>query len=85
MPLLRYAGELVLPFYVLHQPVIVLVGYVVVRTGLAPWAKYGLILSLCLPLIVALYELLVRRFPPLRLLFGLKPLPAAPRLRPRTA
>lgn len=83
--LLGYAGELVLPFYMLHQPVIVLAGYVIVQAALAPWVEYGLLIVLCLPLIVALYDLLVRRFTPLRLLCGLKPLQAAPRLPRRTA
>jgi peptidoglycan/LPS O-acetylase OafA/YrhL len=83
--LLGYAGELVLPFYLLHQPAIVLIGYAIVQVALPPWVEYGLIVALCLPLVIAVYEFVVRRFTPVRLLFGLKPLGAIPRLRQRTA
>jgi glucan biosynthesis protein C len=75
MPFLRHTSEMALPFYMLHQPVIVLIGYtLVLPTEFSPFAKYVLIILICLPVIVATYELLVRRLNVLRVLFGLRPL-----------
>jgi glucans biosynthesis protein C len=45
---LTWANRLVLPFYVLHHPVVVLVAAVVVGTELGLWAKFGLVLLLSL-------------------------------------
>jgi len=74
-PFLRHTSEMALPFYILHQPVIVLLGYhLVLPTEFSPLAKYVLIIVICLPIVVAIYELLVRRTSVLRVLFGLKPL-----------
>jgi peptidoglycan/LPS O-acetylase OafA/YrhL len=71
-PFLRHASEMALPFYILHQPVIVVVGYyLVLPIGLSPFAKYMLIIVTCLPVILAIYVLLVRRNDVLRVLFGL--------------
>ena len=71
-PLLKYSNEAVMPFYVLHQPIIVLVGYlVIVPMQLPVPAKYLLTLVLCFPLIVGLWEFGVRRSGVLRFLFGL--------------
>ncbi len=80
-PFLGYAGEAVLPFYILHQSVILGVGYFVVQWDIPDLAKFGLILVASFAVILAIYELLVRRFNVMRVLFGLKPLPkkAAPR------
>jgi glucan biosynthesis protein C len=73
--LLRYTSEMVLPFYMLHQPVIVLAGYyLVLRLNLPPLAKYGLLIVMALPVTVLIYEFLVRRSNLLRVLHGLKPL-----------
>jgi hypothetical protein len=75
MPFLRHTSEMVLPFYILHQPVIVIIGYhLVLPTQFSPFAKYVLIIVMCLPVVVAIYELLVRRTNVLRVLLGLKPL-----------
>ncbi|MGZ8562036.1 MAG: acyltransferase family protein [Candidatus Limnocylindria bacterium] len=46
--LLAWASGLVLPFYVLHHPVVVLVAALVVGMGIGLWAKFGLILLLSL-------------------------------------
>lgn len=45
---LAWASGLVLPFYVLHHPVVVLVAALVVGMGIGLWAKFGLILLLSL-------------------------------------
>jgi peptidoglycan/LPS O-acetylase OafA/YrhL len=82
-PLLAYANEAVLPFYILHQPVILLIGYFVVQTKLPIAAKYLLIALPAFGVTLGLYELSVRRFDPVRRLFGLKPRKTG--LRPRSA
>ncbi len=73
--MLRYANEAVLPFYVLHQSVLIALGYFVVRWPLPALAKWLIIAPVSFVVIVALYELAVRRISVLRFLFGMKPLP----------
>jgi peptidoglycan/LPS O-acetylase OafA/YrhL len=74
-PFLRRANEAILPFYIMHQTVLLVVGYYVVRWSLNAGLTYLVIAGSSLIIIVALYELLVRRFNLLRVLFGMKPLP----------
>ena len=69
---IAYASEAVLPFYILHQTVIIMVGYYVVRWELHPALKYLTIVLLSFTLIVALYDLLIRRIRVLRVLFGMR-------------
>ena len=69
---LAHVNEMVLPFYILHQTIIVIVAYFVVQTGLAIPLKYGITAVISLAVIVALYELLVRRVGVLRFLFGMR-------------
>jgi glucan biosynthesis protein C len=69
---LTHVNEMVLPFYILHQMVIVIVAYFVVQTGLAIPFKYGITAVISFAVIVALYELLVRRIGVLRFLFGMR-------------
>jgi glucan biosynthesis protein C len=75
---LAHVNEMVLPFYILHQMVIVIVAYFVVQTGLAIPFKYGITAVISFAVIVALYELLVRRIGVLRFLFGMRKKAAAP-------
>ena len=70
--LLAYASEAVLPFYILHQTVIIVVGYYVVRWELNPGLKYSVILVVSFCLIMALYALLIKRINILRFLFGMR-------------
>jgi peptidoglycan/LPS O-acetylase OafA/YrhL len=72
-PRLGYANEAVLPIYILHQPVILLVGFFVIPLTLPILAKYLIILTLAFGITLALYEFGVRRWNPVRRLFGLKP------------
>jgi surface polysaccharide O-acyltransferase-like enzyme len=68
----RYANEAVLPFYVLHQPVIVTIGFFVLGWGLPGIIEYLLISVMALIGTLVLYDLLVRRTPVTRFLFGMK-------------
>lgn len=73
-PFLARANEAVLPFYILHQPVLLGVGVVVLRWNIPDPAKYLFVTAVSFVVVIALYELLVRRFDALRVLFGMKPL-----------
>lgn len=84
-PLMSWLSEMVMPFYMLHQTVIVIADYFILRTNFAPGIQYGLVLLTCLPLIVALCEFVVMRVNVLRFLFGLKPLPPSPQQVARRA
>lgn len=69
----RYANEAVLPFYLLHQTVIVAFGFYVVRLDIGAPVKF-LIISLASLLTTLLcYEFLIRRIRPVRFLFGMRP------------
>jgi hypothetical protein len=74
-PILSHANEAVLPFYILHQPVLLGVGYLVVQWAIPDAAKFVVIDAISFAIIVALYEFLVRRVNVVRFLFGMK-LPA---------
>jgi hypothetical protein len=77
--LARYANEAVLPFYLLHETVIVYVAWVVVRWDAFVLVKYCTIVVVSLAVTLALYELLIRRFRVMRWLFGMKPAQDPPR------
>jgi len=82
---LAHVNEMVLPFYILHQTVIVIVAYFVVQTALAIPLKYGITAVISFAVIVALYELLVRRIGVLRFLFGMRKKTPAAQSRPGAA
>ena len=73
--LLKYANEAVLPFYILHQTIILTIGFYVLRLGTILWVEYLIIATSSFIVIMALYELLIRRVNLLRFLFGMKMLP----------
>jgi glucan biosynthesis protein C len=70
---LDYAEEAVLPFYVLHHPVIVVIGFYVIGTSAGMWTKHIVITAAAFAVTVGLYEVGIRRWSPVRRLFGLKP------------
>jgi len=61
-PFLTYANEAVLPFYILHQTVLLSVGYFVVQWPIPDLLKWAIILLVSLAIIMLLYEFLIRRF-----------------------
>jgi peptidoglycan/LPS O-acetylase OafA/YrhL len=67
------ANEAVLPFYVLHQPLIILIAFYVVQWNMAILPKWLIISTLALALTLAVYELLIQRVNGMRWLFGMKP------------
>ena len=78
--MLEYGNEAVLPFYVLHQAVIVLIGFYIRDWNAGVAAKYVLLSGGSFIIIMLVYELCIRRFRLTRFLFGMKayhpPLPA---------
>jgi glucan biosynthesis protein C len=86
-PYVQYANEAVLPFYVLHQTVLLSVGYFVVQSALPDLLKWLVIAVISFSIILGLYEFLIRRINVLRFLFGMKLLRRAPVTagRPATA
>ncbi|MGA9397352.1 MAG: acyltransferase family protein [Anaerolineaceae bacterium] len=72
-PFLSYANEAVLPFYILHQPVILSVGFFVAGWAIPAIGKYLIMLICAFIVIMVIYEFLVRRFNVMRFLFGMKP------------
>ncbi|MBI4789388.1 MAG: acyltransferase family protein [Chloroflexi bacterium] len=81
-PLLTYANEAVLPFYILHQPVILLIGYFVIPLALPIAAKYLIIAPLAFGIVLGIYEYGIRRWNLVRQVFGMKTL-AQPKKYPR--
>jgi len=82
---LRYAEESILPVYVIHHPVVLLIASFVVTWNLGVWPKFALILVLVACITLGIYEFGVRRWPVMRLLFGLNPVRWLPALRPQAA
>ena len=68
---LAYANEAVLPFYILHQTILLMIGFYVIQWGSGIGTKYIIITITSFIVIMSWYELLVRRLNVLRFLFGL--------------
>jgi glucan biosynthesis protein C len=68
---LKYSNEAVLPFYILHQTVILIIGFYVVQWNLPMVAKFGVIMITSFMAIMTLYEP-IKRFTPTRFLFGMQ-------------
>jgi hypothetical protein len=86
---LDYANEAVLPFYILHQTVLLRVGYVVLQWALPEVVEWAVIVVISFALIMLIYEYLVRRWNVMRFLFGMKTtaqadrVAASPAVQPR--
>ena len=69
---LKYGGEMIMPFFLLHQPVIIVISYYVVQWDLNLWAKLLIVVLGSFLVSVGLYELFFKRIRVLRRLFGMK-------------
>ena len=69
---LRYGQEAALPFFVLHQPVIIVIAFFVVQWNAGISIKLPVVVLSSFVVSIGLYELVVRRIRPLRLAFGMK-------------
>ena len=69
---IAWARDASYPVYILHQTLIIVIAYFVIRQPWTPWTKYGIVLAGTLVSCVLLYELLLKRSAVLRLAFGIK-------------
>lgn len=76
---LTYANQAVLPFYIMHQTVLLIIGYYVTRWQIPDLLKFVVISGSSFILIAIFYEFVIRRINVLRILFGMKPRPVSSR------
>ena len=69
---LRYGQEAALPFFVLHQPVIIVIAFFVVQWEAGILLKLPVVVLSSFVVSIGLYKLIIRRVPLLRLAFGMK-------------
>ena len=69
---LRYGQDAALPFFVLHQPAIIVIAFFVVQWNVGLLPKLVIVVVSSFVLALGLYELLIRRIRPLQILFGMK-------------
>lgn len=70
---LYLANEAVLPFYVLHQTVLITVGFYVIQWSMPDALKFVIIFVASLLIIIGLYWFLIRPYNGVRFLFGMRP------------
>ncbi len=68
---LQYANEAVLPFYILHQMVIIIVGYFVIQCQMNVYLKYLIVILSSFAIIMLLYEG-IKRTIVTRFIFGMR-------------
>jgi len=71
-PSLKHLNEGIMPFYVLHQTVLLCVGYFVMPTGIHDFIKWGLVFCGSFLIIIAIYMVFIRKIDLFRFLFGMK-------------
>lgn len=70
--ILNYLNQAVFPFFIIHQTIIVAVGYWIVQLKVSVLTKY-LLLSCCSTIVIyVLYEYVIRRTKLTRFLYGMK-------------
>jgi peptidoglycan/LPS O-acetylase OafA/YrhL len=70
-----YANQAVLPFYLLHEPVIVAFAWIIVRWHAPILIKYPVLVAASFAATLVIYEFAIRRCRITRLLFGMKTRP----------
>jgi glucan biosynthesis protein C len=75
---LRYGQEMIVPFFVLHQPVIITIAFFVVQRDVGITAKLLIVVLGSFVVSLGLVELIIKRFDVLRRLFGMRPRRTAP-------
>ena len=71
--ILAYGNEAVLPFYLFHQTIILIVGFFVIRWNVGILPKLLLVTVISFPFILVMYELPVKPFNGVRFFFGMRP------------
>jgi glucan biosynthesis protein C len=72
----KNANEAIFPVYLLHQPVIVVVAFIVTRLDVSVFIKSYSIIVLSITATILIYAFLIRPFNLTRIIFGLKMRPA---------
>jgi glucans biosynthesis protein C len=72
-PIQNYLNEAVYPFYILHQTVIVVIVYYVVKSTDSVYSKFIFTFVYSFAVTTAIYHLVVNQFAVTRFLFGMKP------------
>lgn len=68
---LQLANQAVLPVYILHQTVIVVIGYFIVGIPINLWVKFFMLAAVAIPFSVLLFQV-IRKCVVLRFVFGMK-------------
>ena len=71
-PLLRSANESVMPFYILHQTVLLCIGYYLLALEIHDALKWAIVLISSFIVIMTLCRFCVQRYEVMRFLFGMK-------------
>ncbi|MCU0507881.1 MAG: acyltransferase family protein [Anaerolineae bacterium] len=82
---LRYSLDVLLPFFVLHQPVIIVLAYFVVQWSIGLLPKMLILGVSSFAITLALVQFVIKRVPVLRILFGMKPAEIEPQAQPALA
>ncbi|GHI00973.1 hypothetical protein AM1BK_45150 [Neobacillus kokaensis] len=69
---LKYTSQASMPFYVLHQPIIIILGFFIYNLDWAVPVKVMFLVPLTFLFIMFLYHFIIRKVNLLRVLFGLK-------------
>lgn len=69
---LKYTSEASMPFYVLHQPIIIILGFFIYNLEWAVPVKVVFFVPVAFTIIIILYHFIIRRFNLLRVMFGLR-------------
>jgi len=78
---LKYCNVMVYPFFILHQTVIIVLGYYVIDWGMSGTLEFLVIVTGTFVICSLLYELLIKRVNILRVLFGLTWIKMAPPIK----
>ncbi len=70
---LQYTNQAVYPFYILHQTVIVILGYYIVQLTIPVFLKIVILVPVTFGSIFLIYHFLIKPFILTRILYGLKP------------
>jgi len=69
---LQYGQDMIMPFFLVHQPVILTIAFFVVQWDADLWVKLLVVVLGSFVISLGVFELLVKRIAPARALFGMK-------------
>jgi hypothetical protein len=70
---LQYGQEMIMPFFLFHQPVIIVSAFYVVQSDVSLLLKLLIVVLSSFVVTLGLYELFIQRISAVRVLFGMKP------------